>query len=345
VTVVGALTALWLGVPSQSQADPLIINLPEGQFQVTGFDPGPGNLLITNIPTTGLHAGTVAPGPGQGSVLETYYQANMSALLGTNNNNPIPGLGLNQTYEMAVVARFTEIVTSLTIGANSISAGFALAPLAQQQNPFYEIWFHNGLVNNNLAGTGFATGTKILSGVIGNLTNSTFNETDTTVIVPIDNPPPDGGGTAAGKAYWNNNKTLTVTGTGNNTVTIATMQVNSVVLNPTFFPAGQTVTGMVGRPSTGLEYQNVDPSQQLDSMPNAGGFISSIPTGIINGVNFTYAQAQTDSTQAHLVIEDDDKYSVSATAVIPEPSTIALSLIGVGVLGCARAVRRRKATA
>jgi hypothetical protein len=323
VTVVGALTALWLGVPSQSQADPLIMNLPEGQFAVTGFDPGPGNLLITGIPTGGLTVGTV---------LETFFQANMSAILGTNNNNPIPGLGLNSTYELAVVARFTELVTSIvtTNGGKGAIASFALNPV--QANPFFEVWFHNGILTNNLAGTGFAVGTKVLSGLINNLTNSSFNVNDATVQVAIDNPPPDGGGTGAGKAYWKG--TTTVTGTGNNTVTLATMQVNSVVLNPQFFPANQTVNGYTLRPSTGLEYQNVDPSQQFDALSNGGGFTTSIPTGIINGLQFPTGSQ---------VIEIDDKESVSGTAtVIPEPSTMVLSLLGVGVLGCARAVRRRR---
>jgi hypothetical protein len=323
LSAVGVVTALWLGAPAQSQADPLVIQLPEGQFQITGFDPGPGNLLVTGIGSAGLTVG---------STLETYFQANMSAILGTNNL-PLGGIGLNSTYELAVVARFTEVVNSVTpLGPGSI-ATFGLA--ATQVNPFFEIWFHNGILADNFNGTGFATGTKILSGVIGSITTSLFQTNDFTMGVPIDNPSTTGG-TAAGKLFWNGKGTTSVQGAGNNNLNLATMMVNSVVLNPTFFPQGQTVLSYSLRPGTGLEYQNVDPSKQFDALPNGGGFITSTELqGKFNGSTGSAATGK-------LLIEIDDKESFSATAAIPEPSTMVLSLTGLGVLGLFRTIRRRR---
>src|SRR5262249_52388725 len=71
----------------------------------------------------------------------------------------------------------------------------------------------------------------------------------------------------------------------------------------------QTVVGFVGRPSTALEYQNVDPSQNFDALPNGGGSVTSIPTGIINGLDFSAAH----NPGGKEGIETDDKYSASAT--------------------------------
>src|SRR5262249_35352485 len=142
------------------------------------------------------------------------------------------------TYQLTAVARYTEVVTSVTPTANGAIYTFGLA--AVQQNPFFEVWFHNGLLADNFNGTGFNTGTKILSGVIGPTSQfqATFQATFPLSAPPstlIDNPA-TGGGTAAGKLYWNSTNTRTVTGGGGSNATLQTMQVNSVVLNPTFFP-------------------------------------------------------------------------------------------------------------
>ena len=99
-----AMGLVWLGAPAPSRADPLVLKLPDATVQATSFDYQRGNMLITGIPSSGLAVGTT---------LETYVQSNMSNLLGTNNL-PIPGLGLNATYELTQVARFTEVVTSIT---------------------------------------------------------------------------------------------------------------------------------------------------------------------------------------------------------------------------------------
>jgi hypothetical protein len=293
-----------------NQPGPLVMDLPEGTggalvpFAVSGFDPGPGNLLITGVKPTGLH---------MGDTVESYFQANMSAVLGTNSNNPLALPGLGSKYQLSVVARFTEVVTTFTSsnGGLGASADFALA--SPQTSPFFEIWIHNtaangGVDNNNLTGAGFATGTKVLSGRIGNLSNSHFDVTDFTVQYGLDNGfPGDGGGTPGGIAYWSG--TTTVTGSGNSSIALTTMQVNSVALNSTYFPGGQTVVGFAGRPSTGLEYQNVDPSQNFDAQPDGGGSITSIPTGIVNGLDFSTLH----NPGGKQVIETDDKYSSTAT--------------------------------
>src|SRR5262249_62148195 len=106
-----------------------------------------------------------------------------------------------------------------------------------------------------------------------------------------------------------------IQGTGNGGVTVGTLQVGGVVLNPTFFPNNQVITSYSLRVSTGLEYQNVDPAQQLDAQPNGGGFIASIPTGIANG---TPVGNQSDKE----LIETDTKDSFRAATIVNEPETV-----------------------
>jgi hypothetical protein len=294
--------------PAPGPVGPLVIKLPDGTFNITGFDPGPGNLLVTGLAQNGGNLFV-------GEVLDSYFQANMSAILGTNGL-PVPGnTGLNSTYELTVVAHFTEVVTSLTPtnGGLGAIATFGLNP--GQTNPFFEIWEHDlSTPADNFNGTGFAVGTKILSGVINKISTSNFAVNNLTVTVPIDNPF-DAGGTPAGQAYWNAN-TTTVQGAGNNNVTLGTLEAGSVVLNPTFFPNNQVITTYTLRPGTGLEFQNVDPSKQFDALPNAGGTIASIPTGIANGT------AAGNAASNKQVIEIDDKESFMTATAVNEPETV-----------------------
>jgi hypothetical protein len=326
VTALVAL-CLWLGAPAPSQADPLVIHLPEGNFSVTGFNYQAGNALVTGLPSTGVTVGTT---------LETYYQSNAASVLGTNGL-AIPGLGLNSTYEITSVARFTEVVTSITPTANGATASMALA--GTQVNPFFEVWYHNGTLADNFNGTGFNTGTKIVSGVINNISSSNFAATTTSTVL-IDNPNTNGG-TPAGKTYWNTTAggTHTITGTGAATESLATMQVNSVVLNPTFFPAGQTVLSYTLTPSTNLEYQSVDPSKFFSGNANgvAPATVASIPQGTTNGMG----SSQGGSDRAVFELHDND--TISATS-LPEPASLTLLVTGaLGLLGYGW--RRRKQAA
>jgi hypothetical protein len=326
-----AMGLVWLGAPAPSRADPLVLHLPDMTVSVTSFDYQRGNMLITGIPSSGLAVGTT---------LETYVQSNMSNLLGTNNL-PIPGLGLNSTYELTQVARFTEVVTSLIPTANGAIATFAVNPV--QTNPFFELWFHNGILADNFNGTGFNTGTKILSGVIKTINSSVFQSTFSPTVL-IDNPNTSGG-TVAGKAFWNGATfggvgpgTQTITGSGGATENLLTMTMNSVVLNTNsanqaFFLPGQTVTNYALTPDLNLEYKKVDPSKFFSGNANgvAPATVASIPQNSING----FGSANGGSDREVFEIHNSESFTVapSATAV-PEPASLALLTTGaLGLLG------------
>jgi hypothetical protein len=227
--------------------------------------------------------------------------------------------------------------------SNGTTASFALNPV--QTNPFMEVWFHNGILADNFNGTGFNTGTKILSGMIRTITTSNFAATLTNLQF-LDNPN-DSGGTTAGKNFWNGGippvtatGTLTVTGTGGANMDLLFMGFGNVTLNPSFFPGGQKVTDYTLTPSLGLEYQKVDPSKFFTSSPNGAttADVPSVPVGTVNG----FGSAQVDpNTGKHgsdrqvIEIHNSESFTVapSATAV-PEPASLALLTTGaLGLLG------------
>jgi hypothetical protein len=336
LATLGALTALWLGVVTPSQADPLYLLLPDaGAFPlnlvpITGFDPGPGNMMITGVAQNGGNL-------FKGEKLEAYYQATIKALLDANGNPIPPALLplLNNSYEFTVVARFGEVVTGLTPinGGKGVTVQFDIDKTSP--NPFFEVWFHyfTTVQANNFAGTGFAVGEKVLSGEISTVSSS-FTVNDLSTLVPIDNPFTSGG-TAAGKTFWNNAGTTTVQGTGDALMQLAPA---SIFLNPTFFPFPQTVKGYSLEASLGLEYKNVDPSVQFDAFPNGGGFIPA--TAVQGQANGTVA----GNLASNLIDpEINDLERFDATPPLPEPSTMVLVMTGVSVLSLVNALRRRPA--
>jgi len=115
---------------------------------ISGIDLGPGNALARNsLPLT------------VGSTFQLYYQASVANLLGTDGM-PLPGMGLNTSFQITAVASFTEVVRSIDPAG---SATFALAP-TQAADSFFQLYYNPAVISNNLAGTGFNLGTLILSG-------------------------------------------------------------------------------------------------------------------------------------------------------------------------------------
>jgi len=320
------MTAVAIGfaaVRPDSAQGQLSMTLPDGTFSINGFGPGAGNMLMVG-PTSG------APFPTVGSTLETYYQARIASLTGTNNL-PIGGTGLNSTYELTVVSRFTEIVTGVTPSGPGFTATFGLAPV--QVNPFFEVWFHNGLIADNLNGTGFAAGTKVLSGVIGtHSSNFTEPTTELGAMVSLENPSaPDG--TALGKLTWA--ETGTPQGTGSGVSGLATSQVNSVILNPSFFLGNQQVTSYVLNTALVLEFMHIDPSLHFTSSPNGGGVINGLLTGSNNVFGNPTGTVAIENTSFHTI------RGTGGPADVPEPGQMAL-LAGLAIPGVALLRRRRK---
>jgi hypothetical protein len=161
---------------------------PGTTYQVYSFDESPGNALALGA----LAGGPVAPG----KEFDVLYQATMANLIGLAPTDP-PGTlphiltttGLNNTFEITVVARFREVVNTVTTNADgSVTATFILAN--DQPNNFIEFWVDTTINANNLAGTGFNDGTLGLTGTVQSLLDVfTIQPPDVVNFPPLGFPP------------------------------------------------------------------------------------------------------------------------------------------------------------
>jgi len=296
-----ALPGLTLAQTTPFTFDPT--GTPGATGDITGLgalDQSPGNAL-----SVGGVATTVG---GQATLL---YQAN----LGTLNNtagNPVFVNGAGGNF-FTFVAGFRETFTSIATNGGSTTATFALASGA----PNFFIMYATSAPGDNLAGTGFTSGTPILSGVI-NSTNfsSSFSETVASLGSPVQF---DQFGT-------NNYPGVTsVIGSG-------ASQFNATItsFNSNYFPtlSGGSLTLSFFNTSQVTPFAQVDPSARFSSNGTANGDITA-NRGAINGVSGPDFQFQADANTS---------FRVSA---IPEPETYALMLGGLGFVGFVARRRRR----
>jgi len=311
----GLIAALGVaGWSSAVNADPFVFDPdgpsgPNAPATYGGLDWQPGNsLAVASLP---LHTG---------DTFQLLYQARLGSLLDTNGN-AVSTPGLNGTpgapaFQITVVASFTEVVTSIA-GPNPTSATFSLAPV-QSPNSFLEIWFNNSLVADNLAGTGFNSGTKILSGLpspaLSNGGNFTIFQATGTL------PPFDSFGTD------NYPGITSVVGAGG-------ALINSLINSQDngFFITPLTVGSTSFNTSQKTPFDSTDPSGKFSDNPNGVNPANRTPNiGAINGVSGPDFQFQADGNE-------------SFAPSVPEPASMVLLCMGLsaGLLGRGWLNRRR----
>jgi len=269
---------------------------PAPAQQIAGLDFSVGNIL-----GKGLASVTV------GSTVELYYQATLAGVINTGGVTVAPP-GLNgapgaPSYEITIVSRSTGIVNG--IAGSTLILG--LNPV--QVNPFVELWFDTTPDANNLAGTGFNDGTRILNGVtsqaVGNLTKTadpaqTFDQFGA-----------------------NNYPGLTsVTSTGSELTKVSLLPAPPFGGNPAFFLTAMSDASF--NTSMITPFLQVDPSALFAGLPG-GGAPAIVPLlGTINGQSGPDWQLQADANMSF--------------TPIPEPASSALlALTSAALLG-----RRRK---
>ena len=215
-----------------------------------------------------------------GKTFQLDYEAVLGGLIDINGVTFTPP-GLNSTYQITVVASFTEVVTSTT-GA---SASFSLAPV-QSPNSYFEVYYNPALTANNLAGTGFNDGTRILTGSpssdqssSGNF-NLALDSTNQPIIQAFDQFDPT--------SYPGQ---LSVTGVGSSLI-----NVNVASFDPTFFVSPVVSLGF--NTSTATPFNTTEPAKLFAGLPNGAAPNIVANPGAINGVSGPDFQFQADANNS-----------------------------------------------
>lgn len=332
LTLFGSLS---LGTPSASRADFQFD--PDGSGSLgrvfaNTFDYSVDNAIavggMTAIRNFVLSGGTVQ------TPFNTLFQARLIAITDSDANvqplGNINGTGAG-AYEITIVARVTEIVTAATLSTGN--AQFKVTPAA---GDFLEIYYDSTPDANALAGTGYNDG-RLIYKATSVATAPGNSESNFSTGAPETPPNLDRVGT-------NNYPGInSVSGTGGSTIQFATTYLDPAffisILNPT---ASSELTGELKLP-----FKQVNPAALFVSTMNAmigGPPFGSGPPPTQPGA--TVASVGTTNgafvgTAPNIMFQTDASQTFQLESV-PEPSTMLLSMVGLGGLGVARLVRRRR---
>jgi hypothetical protein len=242
-----------------------------------------------------------------GATFTSYFQTHLTSLSGPNAPASVPGL--NSSFQITEVAAVTEQVTSIVATANGTVATFAVVPSANNR---INIYYNNAVTFNDSSGNGFTDGQ-----LIATLTPSSFTSSQFTNATA-------GGGKP--RVAFNQTSSGTYSGVQADQGTGAT-GVNAGVnsYNSAFFVTPFLTSSLVNLNVSSF-FDAVAPTLKINT-PSGGTITPNI--GAINGESGPDLLLQVSG------------FTQSFT-VVPEPASIAMTLIGFAGAGIGSVVARRR---
>lgn len=339
--------ALALGLPAGAQAaisfDPDGAG-PLGAIDMAAMDWTQTSMLAING-TTAIENCLNGSCSSPESQFDLLLQSTLVATSDSSSQINTP-TGLNETFEITMVARFTETVTAIFTQPNSVTAFFETVASA---GGYLEFYFDTTPDSDPLTGSGYSDGRLILLATdigtsTGSFTITTLNGVPVLSTLDLANDDDYGSG-----------EQLTVTGSGNN----GNIDVSNVTSDPTFFLADpSTISLNFNNISQGLPFIQVDPSDCFtDNQSGVGvGNISAGECAFVH-TDGAYAVQGADGQGGYVpnilgvngltpvqgggpdeVFQTDFNTAINGQTV-PEPGSLAL--LGLG-LGLAALVGRRR---
>jgi hypothetical protein len=308
--VAGLASVAYLGGNAQAALinfDPDGAAVGNGAITVATFDFAPGNsIAVDGVP--------LAATPSS-DLVDQYFQARLNGFLDATSNPVTSVVGLNSVFEITVVAGVSTNGQIVVATGTSAIATFSLA--AAPTVNYVELYYDSNPLTfaNDLAGTGFRDGTLIMRAEISDLAavfSSSFAPAD---IVQFDQFP-----SLADDNYGID----TVSGNGS-----LSFDADILARDASFFLDNLAVIGVDATTNNVTPFVQTNPSGLFEIGPNGGGpYVNLIPDlGLVNGLSLDGdkdIQLQTDA---------------SASFVIPEPASLSMLAMAVGLIG----LRRRRA--